>query len=136
MSDFSSIQIVMECYSAFGSGAKQPFGNADRMLAPVSFQDSSNSPALDRFGFLIDDLKNALSGVMGRVSMRDNSLAHEAYFSLSLPSASLKRHLDEKHEELRLKGRSDDSRSIDCQPPRLVNVLSEKHLLAALPVRR
>lgn len=97
-------------YSAFGSTSKQPFGVTDRLVCPITFQDTSNSQALDRFGYIIDDLKNSLSVVMNRPTMRDNSLAHEAYFSLSLPPASLKRHLDEKHEELRLKGWSTPSR--------------------------
>lgn len=74
------------------------------MISPVSFISENNSRAVDAFGFKIDELKNVLSVVLDRPSMSDNTLNHESYFSLSKPFASLKRHLDEKHEELRLKG--------------------------------
>ena len=74
-------------------------------MTPISFIDEEvNSLTVTQFGYTIDDLKNQIAIILNRPSMKDNSLAHESYFSLAVPFAYLKRHLDEKHEELRLKG--------------------------------
>ena len=49
----------------------------------------------------IDQLRMEISNTLSRPSMKRNDLPHESYISLSYPGTYLKRHMDEKHQELR-----------------------------------
>lgn len=53
----------------------------------------------------IDDLRLELSTALCRPSMGCDELPHESYISLSPQGSILKRHLDERHEELKYAGR-------------------------------
>jgi hypothetical protein len=84
----------------------QNFGKNDRSVSPInlhargdSSSSSSSSASLSYVGDKLFDLRHRLADLLGRPSMKDGSLSHESYFSRSLPGSSLRRHLDEHHEE-------------------------------------
>jgi hypothetical protein len=58
----------------------------------------------DTFSQLTDQIEHLrweISALLNRPTMKLDDLPHESYLSLSLPGADLKRHMDEKHEELK-----------------------------------
>ena len=84
------------------ANAKQEFGKNDRQIYPISFKETSS---LDKFGISINKLRDELSVVLNRPTLCSSECAHESYFSKSSVGASLPRHMDERHEEIKgLKG--------------------------------
>lgn len=49
----------------------------------------------------IDQLRKELSKLLDRPTLKIDNLPHESYFSISPPGTFLKRHMDERHEELK-----------------------------------
>ena len=49
----------------------------------------------------IQTLRMVLARLLNRPTMHDPTLAHECYYSRSCSGSSLKRHMDEKHEEMK-----------------------------------
>jgi hypothetical protein len=92
---------------AKGEGDKQGFGQQDRSVCPVVFEDPNMSQNVQLVGSKLRELRSILRETLKRPSLTDDTLAHESYFSRSLPGSSLKRHLDERHEETkgRLRGK-------------------------------
>jgi hypothetical protein len=101
--------------SAKAKSAGQGFGKQDRAVCPVDWWASSlhNDPAGDTedtggldhvatiVGPRLQALRTGLSQLLTRPTLADASLAHECYYSRSSPGAFLRRHLDERHEELK-----------------------------------
>lgn len=84
----------------------QGFGNADRTVCPAPWWlDSLNGKRIaddaimNNISEKIQQLRMQVSDQLGRESMKDNTLAHECYYSQSRVGASLARHMDEFHEE-------------------------------------
>ena len=91
----------------------QGFGQQDRRVCPVpwwksmldelrSFEEESSSqssfhPAVHQ----INHLRSQFAKILNRPSMLDHNLAHECYYSVSTAGATLSRHMDERHEELK-----------------------------------
>ena len=94
-------------------GSNQGFDNRDRTICPVpvydakSFQPSVPCTSVHKESAFVEvssnimSLRNELAILLNRPSLDDNSLGHEAYFSRYTVGNSLKRHLDEKHEEIK-----------------------------------
>jgi len=80
---------------------KQFDDKSDRMVRPVSFEmDGKEVEVLQVGGVLhrkLSAVRTSLSRLLDRPTLREE----EMYYSVSLPGASLKRHLDERHEELK-----------------------------------
>mmetsp|Transcript_16933 Transcript_16933/g.33555 ORF Transcript_16933/g.33555 Transcript_16933/m.33555 type:complete len:447 (+) Transcript_16933:47-1387(+) len=86
---------------------------SDRSICALDFADSlstgfpnsralgGNIPTRKQLFKRMSALQQGLATKLGRPSMRDSSLGHEAGYSVYQPGASLKRHLDEHHEELK-----------------------------------
>jgi len=90
------------------ANAKQEFGKNDRQIYPISFKETTS---LNKFGIYINKLRDELSVVLNRPSLCSDECAHESYFSKSSVGASLPRHMDERHEEIKgLKGWLSNSR--------------------------
>jgi hypothetical protein len=75
--------------------------SADRLVCDEIPEKYINDEIFSRLDDRIDALRIEVSSALCRNSMMRSDLPHESYFSLSLPGADLKRHMDEKHEELK-----------------------------------
>ena len=99
-------------------GSQQNFGSNDRTLCPAPWwadsllgkEVSSSSPApstssnkgsMELIASRIQDLRLSLASLLDRPTMKDESLAHECYYSMSTIGSFLPRHMDERHEELK-----------------------------------
>jgi hypothetical protein len=88
-------------------GKDQNFGLQDRLTCPVPWWKThvlslSVHHMLPTYAIKLRQLQKILSSSLDRPSMIDNeNLAHECYYSKSLPNSSLKRHMDERHEEFK-----------------------------------
>eukprot|EP01038_Epipyxis_sp_PR26KG_P007322 gene7322-9976_t len=93
-------QFVASGLSNKAVGNNQNFGQNDRKVYPLVIQ-SQNNPAVRPIIDKIKRLRKELKINLNRESLDNPDLGHELFFSLSLPGSSLKRHLDEKHEEFK-----------------------------------
>lgn len=75
--------------------------SSDRLVCDEIPTKYISSDTFSRLNDRIDSLRINVSSALCRSSMMRSELPHESYFSLSLPGADLKRHMDEKHEELK-----------------------------------
>jgi hypothetical protein len=75
--------------------------SSDRLVCDEIPEKYINNEIFSRLDDRIDALRIEVSSALRRNSMMRCDLPHESYFSLSLPGADLKRHMDEKHEELK-----------------------------------
>jgi len=82
------------------ANVNQSFGGNDRQVAPV-LRGSYSSPALLKMERKINTLRQELAMALNRPTMLQDELGHESYYSRSSPGATLKRHTDERHEELK-----------------------------------
>eukprot|EP01041_Mallomonas_annulata_P008292 gene8292-17053_t len=89
-------------------GKTQDFNNnKDRAVCAIPLyepnglnsSDASGQAALREISHMLTQLRGDLSHLLHRPSLNDETLPHEAYFSRYRKGSSLKRHLDEKHEE-------------------------------------
>ena len=64
-----------------------------------------DNKALNELIDKIDEIRKEISATLSRPSMRFDNLPHESYISISNPGTYLKRHMDEKHEELKSSNR-------------------------------
>ena len=64
-----------------------------------------DNKALNDLTDKIDEIRKEISATLSRPSMRFDNLPHESYISISNPGTFLKRHMDEKHEELKSSNR-------------------------------
>jgi hypothetical protein len=88
-------------------GKDQNFGDQDRLTCPVPWWKTnvlyqSELNTLPSYIIKLRQLQAFLSASLDRPTMLDNeNLVHECYYSKSLPNSSLKRHMDERHEEFK-----------------------------------
>lgn len=103
-------------------GAQQAFGQQDRTVSPVTWwresllrlqqqeHEQQCEDTSDRSSYLapdnvvatrLNELRLLLADALNRPSLRDHTLAHECYYSMSGPGSFLPRHMDEKHEDLK-----------------------------------
>lgn len=85
-------------------GNRQSFGKNDRQVTPINREDLAQSSTLDNTLSKVNHLRKRLAMSLQRPSLQygaDKGLAHEFYFSVSRKGSSLRRHVDEKHEELK-----------------------------------
>jgi hypothetical protein len=84
-------------------GEQQEFGQKDRSVCPVriALEDPNMKANSEVIGTKLDSLCDTLSVLLDRPTLKDRTLGHESYFSRSLPGASLSRHVDERHEEIK-----------------------------------
>jgi hypothetical protein len=75
--------------------------SSDRLVCDEIPSKYTKNEIFSRLDDRIDALRMEVSSALCRNSMMRSDLPHESYFSLSLPGADLKRHMDEKHEELK-----------------------------------
>ena len=75
-------------------------GKSDRLVCSV-LGTSYSSVALLKVKSKLDDLRSNLAISLDRPTIADDSLPHELYYSSSTKGAFLKRHMDERHEELK-----------------------------------
>ena len=79
------------------------FDTQDRLVTPVLGSGYTSAPLL-KVKTKLDEMRVALASSLDRPTMADEALPHELYYSISRKGAFLKRHMDERHEEL--KGRN------------------------------
>lgn len=63
-----------------------------------------NVKARERLADIVLNVASNLAGPLKRPTLNDRTLDHEAGYSIYQPGASLKRHMDEFHEEFKRKG--------------------------------
>ena len=94
-------------------GGNQQFGESDRTTCPVPWwvdslqgntltfgtDSDEDSAVLNRVSNKIQDLRHCVASVLKRPTMKEAAYEHECYYSRSTVGASLKRHMDERHEE-------------------------------------
>jgi hypothetical protein len=81
----------------------QGFGSNDRSVCavpwwPTALQQGQNPNTI---AMKINQARLELADRLNRPTMLDAGLAHECYYSVSHAGSSLKRHMDERHEELK-----------------------------------
>ena len=88
-------------------GKTQNFGSQDRYTCVVPWWDrvltftGHNDDVPSHVRKLVQ-LKALLATALNRPTMMDSeTIAHECYYSKSLPHSTLKRHMDERHEEFK-----------------------------------
>lgn len=86
---------------SYAETPKSVGSSSDRLVCDEISAKYSNDEIFTRLDDRIDALRIEVSSALCRKSMMLRNLPHESYFSLSLPGADLKRHMDEKHEELK-----------------------------------
>lgn len=92
---------------------QQQFGTADRTVTVVPWWQNAVAGAYETVPESIGtvavqlmDLRVALADILQRPTVRGSDsdtliMAHECYYSVSLPGSFLPRHMDERHEELK-----------------------------------
>lgn len=106
-------KMVPSGLSNTNKGGKQNFGESDRTTCPVPWWSDSlqgnistfstnrdeDSAVMKRISDKIQDLRHDVASVLNRPTMNEPTYEHECYYSKSTVGASLKRHMDERHEE-------------------------------------
>ena len=80
---------------------ESPSDTPDRLVCDEIPRRYLNDDTFSQLIDQIDLLRQEISTLLHRPTMKFDDLPHESYLSLSLPGADLKRHMDEKHEELK-----------------------------------
>lgn len=88
-------------------GKMQRFSSSDRRVCPVPLYSSTDESALYGSSFttissLVKTLRSELSVLLNRPSLVDSNLEHESYFSIYSAGSLLPRHMDERHEEIKV----------------------------------
>jgi hypothetical protein len=78
-----------------------PSDTPDRLVCDEIPRKYLNGDTFSQLTDQIEHLRREISALLNRPTMKLDDLPHESYLSLSLPGADLKRHMDEKHEELK-----------------------------------
>ena len=117
--------------------SESDYGETDRLICE-EWPSHLITPEIIKTMEDLDSMRRRLAGELCRPSMAREDLDHESYLSVSYPGASLARHLDERHEELRPSNRWVALSSILYYPAVLslaqMGALLEKvHLVASLP---
>ena len=76
------------------------YGEKDRVICE-EWPEDRITPEIVRAMENLDSMRKLLARKLERPSMAREDLDHESYLSISFPGASLARHIDERHEELR-----------------------------------
>jgi hypothetical protein len=86
---------------------RQNFGSTDRRTCAAPWWKDAIAGDYDKVSvnntvaLQLQQLRTVLANVLDRPTLKDNTLAHECYFSTASTGSFLSRHMDERHEELK-----------------------------------
>ena len=85
----------------YADSSDSPSDAPDRLVCDEIPRKYLNGDTFSQLTDQIEHLRWEISALLNRPTMKLDDLPHESYLSLSLSGADLKRHMDEKHEELK-----------------------------------